>query len=95
MERIKGQMQQLLVQHEGPTLHISKDTRDRLSAIAQVTINEEVDPAINRFRETVTEQITGQHKEIYNTLWQKLEPSLKLTDRIYQWLESQIQKQPA
>jgi len=92
LQRMEAQMQQVLAQRQAP-FHLSDATRSQIRAIAYDTINEEVDPAIIDFKLAVEGQINGQHGQIRQILWQKLEPSLHLTEHIYQWLNSQLQKQ--
>jgi len=92
LQRMEAQMQQVLAQRQTP-FHLSDTTRSQIRNIAHETINGEVDPAIIDFKSAVENQINGQHGQIRQILWQKLEPSLHLTEQIYQWLHSQIQKQ--
>jgi hypothetical protein len=92
LQRMEAQMQQVLAQRQTP-FHLSDTTRSQIRNIAHETINGEVDPAIIDFKSAVENQINGQHGQIRQILWQKLEPSLQLTEQIYQWLHSQIQKQ--
>jgi hypothetical protein len=96
LRRMQEQMQQLLAQRQAPRpFYLSEATLEKVRSIARETVNEEVDPAIIDFKFTVQGQIGEQHTQIYQALWQKLEPSLQITERIYQWLESQLQKQAA
>jgi hypothetical protein len=93
LRRMEEQMQQLLAQRQDPPpFRLSEATLAQVRAVACENVNEKVDPAIINFGFGIEGQIKNQHKEIYNALWERLKPSLQLTERIYQWLESQIQQ---
>jgi hypothetical protein len=93
MQRMEQQMQQLLAQRQDPAFHLAEATRSQIGTIACETITQEVEPAMTHFKFAVEGHINGQHRLIYQTLWEKLEPSLQLTERIYQWFNSQVQMQ--
>jgi hypothetical protein len=93
MQRMEQQMQQLLAQYQDPAFYLAEATRSQIGTIACETITQEVEPAMTNFKFAVEGHINGQHRLIYQTLWEKLEPSLQLTERIYQWFNSQVQMQ--
>jgi len=93
LRRMEGQMQQLLAQRQAPPpFRLSEATLAQVRAVACENVDEKVDPVIIDFGSGIEGQIKRQHEDIYNALWHRLEPSLQLTERIYQWLESQIQQ---
>jgi hypothetical protein len=96
LKRMELQMQQVLLQREAPPPFVlSNVARTQIEAVARETISEEIEPLFVDFRSAVEGQISGQHGQFCQDLWQKLEPSLQLTKQIYNWLESQLQKQVA
>jgi len=96
LKQMELQMQQVLLQRQAPPPFVlSEAARAQIEAVALETISDEVEPSIIDFRLAVEDQINGQHGQFCQDLWQKLEPSLELTKHIYNWLESQLQKQVA
>jgi len=96
LKRMELQMQQVLLRRGAPPPFVlSNAARTQIEIVARDTISEEVEPLIMDFRLAVEGQISGQHGQFCQDLWQKLEPSLQLTKQIYNWLESQLQKQVA
>jgi len=91
LRRVEEQMQQVLAQRQ-MSFQLLETTRSQIGVIAQEAITKDVEPAMVNFKFAVEGQIEGAHGRIYQMLWEKLEPSLQLTERIYQWFNSQIQK---
>jgi hypothetical protein len=96
LRKMQEQMQQVLTPHQpSPSFHLSEATLGQVNAVTCETITVEIEPAIMDFKFAVQHQIGEQHRQIYQDLWKKLQPSRELTGHIYKWLQSQLQKQTA
>jgi len=96
LRQMEEQVRKLIGQRNTPApLHIIEATRSQISSIAQDYITEEVKATLIDFKSTVESRIDKQHGHICEVLWERLEPSLILTERIYNWFNSQMEKQAA
>lgn len=90
---ISQQIQMLLSQRHITPFTLSKDALSQVGFLAKETFSTEVSPKLGENFEMINEQIANHDEQMIRNLWLKLDPALKLVERLTRWLDLQIAMQ--
>jgi hypothetical protein len=90
---ISQQIQMLLSQRHITPFTLSKDALSQVGFLAKETFSTEVSPKLGENFEMINEQIANHDEQMIRNLWIKLDPALKVVERLTRWLDLQIAMQ--
>lgn len=90
VEEMSQQIQKLFIQRQTAPFTLSEAALTQVGFMAQETFSTEVSPKLGENFQMINEQIANNDQEMIRTLWLKLDPALKLVERLTHWLDMQV-----
>lgn len=70
---------------EPPVQVMLDDLRAAVADVLRGIVSSDVIPTINRLRDDCWSENQRFHKEVFEIIWDKIEPSLKITEAVHRW----------